>query len=175
MWWPEAELRSSAEAVDMRLPSEDRTRPHDTGQESPRSSMSKVLRRYFTPSSAALAQATLDRMRSSGDLQGSVKGVDAAELQLSDSVDLDDGAHAHVQLPAADAAAVAPEEAPPQGAAAEAPPAAASEQGSAEGKLCCLYQKFWRLFGVAEEAASCITCVRGFNLLASHQMSCLFS
>lgn len=143
MWWPEAELRSHAEAVGMRLPSEDRVRPN-TNQESPRSSMSKVLRRYFTPSSAALAQATLERMRSSGDLQGSMKGADTCLTQTEDSVDLDDGAHAHVQLPAADA---------------EAPPTAASEQGTAASKLCCLCCKVWRLVGVGIVAFCFTLCV----------------
>ena len=85
MWWPEAELRSCVEAAGMRLPSEERARSFTAGKESPRSAMSKVLRRYFTPSSAALAQATLERMHSSGDLQGSVSAADATSTQPQDS------------------------------------------------------------------------------------------
>lgn len=85
MWWPEAELRSCVEAAGMRLPSEERARSFTAGKESPRSAMSKVLRRYFTPSSAALAQATLERMHSSGDLQGSVSAADAMSTQPQDS------------------------------------------------------------------------------------------
>jgi len=85
MWWPEAELRSCVEAAGMRLPSEERARSFIAGKESPRSAMSKVLRRYFTPSSAALAQATLERMHSSGDLQGSVSAADGTSTQPQDS------------------------------------------------------------------------------------------
>ncbi|DBB01174.1 hypothetical protein WJX77_003342 [Trebouxia sp. C0004] len=85
MWWPEAELRSCVKAAGMRLPSEERVRSFTAGKESPRSAMSKVLRRYFTPSSAALAQATLERMHSSGDLQGSVGAADAMSTQPRDS------------------------------------------------------------------------------------------
>ena len=87
----------------MRLPSGDRARSLPSGTESPRSTMSKVLHRYFTPSSAALAQATLQRMHSSGDLQGSGAGV-LAPANLQDSVDLDDGAQPVAQSPYADQA-----------------------------------------------------------------------
>lgn len=89
MWWPEAELRSCVEAAGMRLPSEERARSFTAGKESPRSAMSKVLRRYFTPSSAALAQATLERMHSSGDLQGSVGAADVMSTQPQESVHAD--------------------------------------------------------------------------------------
>ena len=131
MWWPEAELRSSVEAAGMRLPSEDRARSFLSGTESPRSAMSKVLHRYFTPSSAALAQATLQRMHSTGDLQGSRAGVGAlAPASLQDSVDLDDGAQPAAQPMSADqpstpapATAAATEQAPPP----EAAPAAAEQ------------------------------------------------
>lgn len=85
MWWPEAELRSCVEAAGMRLSSEERVGSFTAGKESPRSAMSKVLRRYFTPSSAALAQATLERMHSSGDLQGSVGVADVMSTQHQDS------------------------------------------------------------------------------------------
>ena len=73
----------------MKLPSEERNRSFKIGRDDPRSAMSQVLRRYFTPSSAALAQATLQRMHSSGDLQGSGHAADLM-TQLEDSVDLDD-------------------------------------------------------------------------------------
>ena len=91
MWWPEAELRSCVEAAGMRLPSEERARSFTAGKESPRSAMSKVLRRYFTPSSAALAQATLERMHSSGDLQGSVGAADGTSAQPHASEHADSG------------------------------------------------------------------------------------
>lgn len=100
MWWPEAELRSCVEAAGMRLPSEERARSFTAGKESPRSAMSKVLRRYFTPSSAALAQATLERMHSSGDLQGSVSAADAMSTQPQDS----EHADASLQLTSGDQA-----------------------------------------------------------------------
>lgn len=137
MWWPEAELRSSVEAAGMRLPSETQARSLLSGSESPRSVMSKVLHRYFTPSSAALAQATLQRMHSSGDLQGSGAGVgvgDVAAAICEDSVDLDDGARPVVQPPSADqssipapASAAATGQAPPP----EAAPAAAEQAPAA--------------------------------------------
>lgn len=78
MWWPEAELRSSFEAAGLSLPGE---------QGAPNTHMSKLLRRYFTPSSAALAQATLQQMHSSGRLQGSE--VTTTPALLENSVDLD--------------------------------------------------------------------------------------
>ena len=146
MWWPEAELRSSVEAAGMSLPGEDRARSFLSGSESPRSAMSKVLHRYFTPSSAALAQATLQRMHSSGDLQGSGAGVGAlAPASLQDSVGLDDGAQPVVQPPSADqASASAPatiaasEQAPPPEAAPvaaeQAPPSATSDNSSGSCK-----------------------------------------
>lgn len=81
MWWPEAELRSCVEAAGMRLSSQERIRSLKSGRESPGAAMSKVLRRYFTPSSAALAQATLERMHSSGDLQGSLVSADVMSSQ----------------------------------------------------------------------------------------------
>ncbi|KAL3162493.1 hypothetical protein ABBQ32_010154 [Trebouxia sp. C0010 RCD-2024] len=127
MWWPEAELRSSVEGADIRLPSEDRARSLLSGSESPRSAMSKVLHRYFTPSSAALAEATLQRMHGSGDLQGS-KGPTALDPPyIDDSVDLDDVAPSAVQPPVSDQAsplAPAPQSAPEPAAAAveQAPP-----------------------------------------------------
>lgn len=117
MWWPEAELRSSVEGTGIRLPS---ARSLLSGSESPRSAMSKVLHRYFTPSSAALAEATLQRMHSSGDLQGS-KGPTVLEPPyLDDSVDLDDVAPSSAQPPVSEQAP-APE-------AASKPAAAAVEQ-----------------------------------------------
>ncbi|KAL0047223.1 hypothetical protein WJX82_010034 [Trebouxia sp. C0006] len=100
MWWPEAELRSCVEAAGMRLPSEERARSFTAGKESPRSAMSKVLRRYFTPSSAALAQATLERMHSSGDLQGSVSAADGTSTQPQNS----EHADSRQQLTASDQA-----------------------------------------------------------------------
>lgn len=145
MWWPEAELRSSVVAAGMRLPSEDRVRSLLSGSESPRSAMSKVLHRYFTPSSAALAQATLQRMHSSGDLQGSGTGL-LGPVSLQDSVDLDDGAQSARRLPAAEQAAAPPpaaatvvEQAPPPEAApavaaAQTAPAATSSDSSASSK-----------------------------------------
>lgn len=145
MWWPEAELRSSAVAASMRLPSEDRARSLLSGNESPRSAMSKVLHRYFTPSSAALAQATLQRMHSSGDLQGSRPGP-LAPVSLEDSVDLDDGGaqSAARRPPVAEQAAAPPpatapiEQAPPPEAApavaAQIAPAATSSDSSASSK-----------------------------------------
>lgn len=145
MWWPEAELRSSAVAAGMRLPSEDRARSLLSGSESPRSAMSKVLHRYFTPSSAALAQATLQRMHSSGDLQGSRPGA-LAPVSLEDSVDLDDGGaqSAARRPPLAEQAAAPPpaaapiEQAPPSEAApavaAQIAPAATSSDSSASSE-----------------------------------------
>ena len=126
MWWPEAELRSSAEAASMVLPNEELIRSLASGHESPRSAMSKVLHRYFTPSSAALAQATLQRMHSSGDLQGSGAGV-LAPTTLQDSVDLDSGAQPVAQptfadqaTPPAPATAAAERAPPPEQAAPQA-------------------------------------------------------
>ena len=121
MWWPEAELRSTVEGAGVRLPSEHRSRSLLSGTESPRSAMSKVLHRYFTPSSAALAQATLQRMHSSGDLQGSSRAAVLAPAGLQDSVDLDDGARIMAHPPSV-------EQAPPPEAAPAADAAAASEQ-----------------------------------------------
>ena len=63
MWWPEAELRSCIEAAGMILPGE--SNPGGTAN----LNMSRLLQRYFTPSSAALAQATLQHMHSRGALQ----------------------------------------------------------------------------------------------------------
>ena len=107
MWWPEAELRSSVETAGIKLHSQDRSLPPGSGTDSPRSAMSKVLRRYFTPSSAVLAQATLEHMHTSGDLQGSLPkpGLDLSRFE--DSVDLDGESHADVQFPNAAAAASA--------------------------------------------------------------------
>ena len=82
MWWPEAELRSSFEAAGLSLPGEEQA------QGTPNTNMSKLLRRYFTPSSAALAQATLQQMHSSGRLQGA--GSPSPPLAfLEESMDLD--------------------------------------------------------------------------------------
>ena len=96
MWWPEAELRSCVEAAGMSLSSEERNRAQKS-DDSPHTAMSKVLRRYFTPSSAALAQATLQNMHSSGNLQGAVTGMDLISDMLQGSVDLDDGAQPKAQ------------------------------------------------------------------------------
>ena len=82
MWWPEAELRSSLEAAGLSLPGEEQS------QGSPNTNMSKLLRRYFTPSSAALAQATLQQMRSSGRLQGA-ESISRPSALLEESMDLD--------------------------------------------------------------------------------------
>lgn len=82
MWWPEAELRSSFEAAGLSLPREEQS------QGSPNTNMSKLLRRYFTPSSAALAQATLQQMHSSGRLQGA-ESVSRPSALLEESMDLD--------------------------------------------------------------------------------------
>lgn len=82
MWWPEAELRSSFEAAGLSLPGEEQS------QGSPNTNMSKLLRRYFTPSSAALAQSTLQQMHSSGRLQGA-ESVSRPSALLEESMDLD--------------------------------------------------------------------------------------
>ena len=140
MWWPEAELRSSVEGAGIRLPSETRARSVLSGSESPRAAMSKVLHRYFTPSSAALAEATLQRMHSSGDLQGSKEPTLVVDSTiLDDSVDLDEVARYVVQpsvsepaSPQARAPEVAPQPAAAPVAVEQAPPPeaapAASEQ-----------------------------------------------
>ena len=104
MWWPEAELRSCMGSADLRLSSEMPGRSLKSGRDSAREDVSKVLRRYFTPSSAALAQATLERMHSSGDLQGF--GADAEAKLVAESV-VSEPASEPVQIPGGSEAAAA--------------------------------------------------------------------
>lgn len=85
MWWPEAELRSTFQAAGLSLPGEERR----SGDQN--ANMSQLLRRYFTPSSAVLAQATLRQMHSRGTLQvADTVPSPVSHAMLEDSVDLDD-------------------------------------------------------------------------------------
>ena len=115
MWWPEAELRSCLGSASLRLSSEMGSRSLKSGRLSAREDVSKVLRRYFTPSSAALAQATLERMHSSGDLQGFNADATAEADLVTQSTISEPGAS-------------------PLGPAAEQ--GGSSNRGASTGKLC---------------------------------------